>query len=105
MKNKLFIQESDLEKILGALAEEAIKNSDKLRTHVTIGYDVFEGNYLRVDVSSAKTYQIILSKTYSIVSGLEKGDDVVEIWTSQVRCDTLPHRKNTRKAAGAESMN
>ena len=78
MKNKLFIQESDLEKILGALAEEAIKNSDKLRTHVTIGYDVFEGNYLRVDVSSAKTYQIILSKTYSIVSGLEKGDDVVD---------------------------
>ena len=78
MKNKLFIQESDLGEILEALAEEAIKHSDQLRTHATIAYDVIEGLYLRVDVRSANTYHELSSKTYYIVRELEKDDDVVD---------------------------
>ena len=77
MKNKLFIQESDLGEILEALAEEAIKHSDKFSTHATIASD-YGGLYLRVDVRNTRTYKEIVSKTYFIVRELESDNDVVD---------------------------
>ena len=77
MKNKLFIQESDLGEILEALAEEAIKHSDKFSTHATIAND-YDGLHLRVDVRNARTYKELVSKKYHIVRELESDDDVVD---------------------------
>ena len=77
MKNKLFIQESDLGEILEALAEEAIKHSDKFSTHATIASD-YDGLNLRVDVRNARTYKELVSKTYYIVRELENNDSVVD---------------------------
>lgn len=77
MKNKLFIQESDLGEILEALAEEAIKHSDKFSTHATIASD-YDGLHLRVDVRNASTYKELVSKKYHIVRELESDDDVVD---------------------------
>ena len=77
MKNKLFIQESDLGEILEALAEEAIKHSDKFSTHATIASD-YVGLHLRVDVRNASTYTELVSKKYYILRELENEDDVVD---------------------------
>lgn len=77
MKNKLYIQESDLGDILETLAEEAIKHSDKFSTHATIAGD-YDGLNLRVDVLNARTYKTVVSKTYYIVRELENSDDVVD---------------------------
>ena len=77
MKNKLYIQESDLGDILEALAEEAIKHSNKFSTHATIAGD-YDGLNLRVDVLNARTYKTVVSKTYYIVRELENGDSVVD---------------------------
>ena len=77
MKEKLFIQESDLGGILEALAEEAIKHSDKFSTHATIASD-YDGLNLRVDVRKRQTYKEIVSKTYYIVRELENDDSVVD---------------------------
>ena len=77
MKEKLFIQESDLGGILEALAEEAIKHSDKFSTHATIACD-YDGLNLRVDVRNRQTFKEIVSKTYYIVRELENDDSVVD---------------------------
>jgi hypothetical protein len=77
MKEKLFIQESDLGEILEALAEEAIKHSDKFSTHATIECD-FDGLHLRVDVRDRQTYKELVSKTYYIVRELENNDSIVD---------------------------
>ena len=77
MKNKLYIQESDLGDILETLAEEAIKHSDKFSTHATIAND-YDGLHLRVDVRNRQTYKELVSKTYYIVRELESDDDVVD---------------------------
>ena len=77
MKEKLFIQESDLGEILEALAEEAIKHSDKFSTHATIACD-YDGLNLRVDVRNRQTYKELVSKTYYIVRELENNDSVVD---------------------------
>ena len=77
MKNKLFIQESDLGEILEAIAEEAIKHSDKFSTHATIASD-YDGLNLRVDVRNSRTYKELVSKTYYIVRELENNDSVVD---------------------------
>lgn len=77
MKNKLYIQESDLGDILEALAEEAIKNSDKFSTHATIACD-YDGLNLRVSVMNKQTFKELVGKTYYIVSTLESDDDVVD---------------------------
>lgn len=77
MKEKLFIQESDLGEILEALAEEAIKHSDKFSTHATIKCD-FDGLHLRVDVRDRQTYKELVSKTYYIVRELENNDSIVD---------------------------
>lgn len=77
MKEKLFIQESDLGEILEALAEEAIKHSDKFSTHATIAND-YDGLHLRVDVRNRQTFKELVSKTYYIVRELENNDSVVD---------------------------
>lgn len=77
MKEKRFIQESDLGEILEALAEEAIKHSDKFSTHATIAND-YDGLHLRVDVRNKSTYKELVSKTYYIVRELENEDNVVD---------------------------
>ena len=77
MKNKLFIQESDLGDILGALAEEAIKHSDKFSTHATIRSN-YDGLILQVNVLNADTSKMLASSTYYIVSELESENDVVD---------------------------
>ena len=77
MKEKLFIQESDLGGILEALAEEAIKHSDKFSTHATIACD-YDGLNLRVDVKNRQTFKEIVSKTYYIVREIENDDSVVD---------------------------
>lgn len=77
MKNKLFIQESDLGEILEALAEEAIKHSDKFSTHATIASD-YDGLCLRVSVMNKQTFKELVGKTYYIVSTLECADDVTD---------------------------
>ena len=77
MKNKLFIQESNLGEILEALAEEAIKHSDKFLTHATIACD-YDGLNLRVSVMNKQTFKKLVGKTYYIVSTLESADDVAD---------------------------
>lgn len=77
MKEKLFIQESDLGEILEALAEEAIKHSDKFSTHATIAND-YDGLHLRVDVRNRQTYKELVSKTYYIVRELENDVSIVD---------------------------
>lgn len=77
MKEKLFIQESDLGEILEALAEEAIKHSDKFSTHATIACD-YEGLHLTVDVRDRNTFNALVSKTYYIVRELENDDSIVD---------------------------
>jgi hypothetical protein len=77
MKEKLFIQESDLGEILEALAEEAIKHSDKFSTHATIACD-YDALHLRVDVRNKQTFKELVSKTYYIVRELENNDSVVD---------------------------
>lgn len=78
MKQKLFIKDTDLGKVLEALAEETLKQSDKVSTHVTIAYDQYDGYYIRVDVREAKKWESLVCKTYSIVTELDKVDDVVD---------------------------
>lgn len=77
MKEKLFIQESDLGEILEALAEEAIKHSDKFSTHATIASD-YDGLCLRVSVMNKQTFKELVGKTYYIVSTLESAEDVAD---------------------------
>ena len=75
MKKKLYIQESDLGEILEALAEETIKNSDKLSTRATIASDC-QGTYLRVEVYSRS--EILVENTYYIVRELAGSDEIAD---------------------------
>ena len=77
MKEKLFIQESDLGDILGALAEEAIKHSDKFSTHAMIKMN-YDGLALNVMIFNCVTNKQLVSKSYYIVRELESENDVVD---------------------------
>lgn len=77
MKKKLYIQESDLGEILEALAEETIKNSDKLSTHATIASNS-QGTFLRVVVCSSASYETLVENTYYIVRELAGSDEIAD---------------------------
>ena len=103
MKNKLFIQESDLGDILEALAEEAIKHSDKFSTHATIVSD-YDGLHLRVDVRNASTYTELVSKKYHIVRELENEDEVVDD-TITLAIGKLQKEQEEKEAQESETTN
>ena len=77
MKEKLFIQESDLGEILEALAEGAIKHSDKFSTHAFIKMN-YDGLALNVMIFNCITNKQLVSKSYYIVRELENNDSVVD---------------------------
>ena len=75
MKEKLFIQESDLGDILEAIAEEAMEKHE-IYVSATIRY--FMGEHrLTIEVRNNTTHTFLSTIEYTIIKDLQGEDDVV----------------------------